>query len=135
MGEVEQPAGGDGIAAIEQRLEALEDTVSLLSDEIRTRRLVVLDPETGVERVVAETVRGVPELRLEMPGQRGPGAPLDTRTNGTRGRTAVLLFAVPGEHGLAAGLGLQLWWDGDLVRELSWWSDTADGIASTTEGG
>jgi hypothetical protein len=73
-------------------------------DEIRTRRLVVVDDQ-GQERVVAQVVWGTAELRVGLPGTG----------------SEVVLFASPGRHGLDPGLGLQLWAGGQSVLELDAW--------------
>ncbi len=78
--------------------------------EVRTDRLVVLDREQR-ERLVAEVVDGVIELRLELPPVRQGR------------RTALLGFAAQRRDQLCSGIGLQVWAEGELVTELCWWED------------
>ncbi len=80
-------------------------------DEIRARRLVVVD-ESNCERLVAEVVDDILELRMDLPSSR-PGR-----------RTSLLCFAAPGFDQMSAGIGVQLWVDGDVVDEVSWWADS-----------
>lgn len=104
----------DSVRALALRVERLEHAVAGRGDEVRTRRLVVVDHQ-GTERIVDEVVPdGSAEVRMDLPGQPA-GA-----------RTALLLFANPGEEasGLPSGVGVQVWVDGDAVRELGAWSDT-----------
>ncbi|HET9731064.1 MAG TPA: hypothetical protein VFP54_00170 [Acidimicrobiales bacterium] len=96
------------MAALEARLAALSRQVQ--TAELRARRLTLVD-EAGRERLVAEMVGTVAELRFDLPGLP-PGR-----------RTSLLLFAVPDQPDWCAGLGVQLWVDGNLVDELTWWQD------------
>ncbi len=96
------------VTALEARLAALSR--ELQTGEVRTRRLTLVD-EDGRERLVAEMVGSVAELRFDLPGLP-PGR-----------RTSLLLFAVPEQLDWCAGLGVQLWVDGNLVDELTWWQD------------
>lgn len=95
---------------LESRIARLEAALANLSSEVRTRRLVVTDDRDG-ERIVAEVVGGTAELSVELPRCR-PGR-----------RSAVLVFANPHDEelGLPAGLGMQLWVDGDAVDEFGTW--------------
>lgn len=96
---------------VEERIGKVESHLGQMGVEITTRRLVVLDSEPE-RRLVIETVRGVVELRL-LQGRSGAGE-----------ASELLLFAASGDEdlGLPAGVGLQLWADGDVVEELTWWS-------------
>lgn len=105
--------GGGYPRGLLERLEALEERIASLDGEVRTRRLALVG-DGGHERLVAEIVAGVTELRLDLP-DRPPG-----------GRTSLLVFAVPDQPDWCAGLGVQLWVDGDLVDELTWWADADD---------
>jgi hypothetical protein len=98
------------VPALEARLAALEARLAALADEVRTRR-VALVGDGDQERLVAEVVAGVTELRLDLPGCP-PGR-----------RTSLLVFAAPEQPDWCAGLGVQLWVGGNLVDELSWWED------------
>jgi hypothetical protein len=110
------------IRELQRRLEALEQALVELGNQVTTRRIAVLDGD--VERLVAETVEGVFELRLELPRTRrsSSASRRNDRTAG-RNRSAVLVFTAAGESDLAAGLGVQLWARGNLVSELTWWED------------
>jgi hypothetical protein len=95
---------------VRERLASLETLISDLANEVRTERLVVQDSE-GRTRVVAEIVGGVTEVRLDVPGSpSGEGA-------------ALLLFATDGQDdtGSEAGVGIQLWIEGDEVAGYSTW--------------
>jgi len=95
-----------------ERLARLEAAVAAMADEVRTRRLVVVDGH-GDRRVVAEVVDATAEVRLELPAP--PHRP----------RTSVLVFANPGDPvvGLDPGVGVQLWVDGEEVDRLVAWRD------------
>lgn len=95
---------------VSARISALEERVAAMASETRTARLVVVD-EAGRERLVA-TARGAAlELELGMAGSR-PGR-----------SSEVLVFAVDGREGWPGGLGVQLWVDGSVARELTVWED------------
>lgn len=132
-------AGGDG--TLERRLAALEEVVQAMAAEVRTRRLVVAAGRDAA-RVVAEVVRGTAELRLELPDGGGGArtaavlfASPDGPPPGAEGRTGGAGGGAPhgrgpdgarpraGGTGLGAGIGLQLWADGDAVAELDAWPD------------
>ena len=96
------------------RLTALEARIADLAQEIRTGRLVINDQDRQ-ERLVAELVDGVMELRLNLPARPA-------------GRhTGVLVFAVPEQADWCAGIGVQLWANGNTVGELTWWADGLGG--------
>ncbi|MBV9659895.1 MAG: hypothetical protein JO337_01920 [Acidimicrobiales bacterium] len=98
------------LLALQERVEALEARLAALDATMETRRLAVVDDQ-GHERLVAELVDGVAELRFDLPGPP-PGR-----------RTSLLLFAVPRQPDWCAGLGVQLWVEGNLVEEMTWWED------------
>jgi hypothetical protein len=112
--------GGGGIAPNEEvsraelcrQVAELQHRVERLDSEMRTRRLAVVDDE-GRERLVAEAVGEVLEVRMDLP------------TEGPRGRTGLVCFTTPGDGELSAGLGAQVWVRGDLAGEVSWWADRA----------
>ena len=85
-------------------------------DEVRTRRLVVLDRQDR-ERIVGEVVDGVAEVRMNLPA--AINAP----------RTGLLLFTHPGDGAFQFGpaIGVQLWVDGDAVMELTLGRDDSGG--------
>lgn len=93
---------------LESRVAELERSVRAAGDEVRTRRLAVVDRDGG-ERVVAEVVDGHAEVRLAVPGAPAGRASL------------AVVFATPDDGGLGTGVGLQLWGDGDAVLELCAW--------------
>lgn len=98
---------------IRRGAERLERAVEGQENGVRTRRLVVVDHQS-TERIVAEVVPdGTAEVRMDLPG----------RPEGER--TALLLFATPGNEGIGfpSGVGVQAWVDGDAVRELCAWRD------------
>jgi hypothetical protein len=103
----EDTIGEEQLAA---RVDAVERAIGSLRQEIRTRRLAILDAD-GAERLRAEVIDGVVELQLLVSG--GP--------NSTDG---VVLFAVPASEEMPPGSGLQLWSGGDVVAELEWWEDS-----------
>jgi len=95
---------------VEERLSVLEASIGNLANELRTGRLVVQDKE-GRPQVVAEIVGGVTEFRIDVPGSpSGEGA-------------ALLLFATDGQDdtGSEAGVGIQLWIEGDEIATYSAW--------------
>jgi hypothetical protein len=104
------PDEADATVALLDRMAALERRVTELRAEVRTRRFAVVD-ERDDERLVAELVGPVLELRAELPGS--PSGQ----------RTALLLFAAAGEGDLSPGVGLQIWARGNLVDERCWWAD------------
>ncbi len=93
-----------------ERISALESRVDQVSEKRTTKRLAIVDPLQR-ERLVAEIVDGTLELRIDLP------------PSGNGRRTALLCFATPGLDELCAGVGVQLWVDGDIVDEISWWAD------------
>lgn len=101
---VEEPEG------VVTRLDRVEAVLAAITDEVRTRRLVVVDDDDQ-ERITGEVVRGTVELSVDLPGQP-PGR-----------RSSVLVFANPGDEqlGLPPGLGVQLWVAGDAVDEFATW--------------
>jgi hypothetical protein len=107
----EPPEADPETSTLEDRVSALESRLSKLGREIRTERLVVEDDE-GRPRVVAEVVGGVTELRLDVPGCVHGG-----------GSTALLLFATEGHEDIGdpAGMGVQLWVDGNEVATYAAW--------------
>lgn len=107
--EKQTSSGTDELA---DRVNELERLLGEISTELRTGRLVVLDARDR-ERLVAEVVGEVLELRLDLPSSDGGG------------RSAVLAFTSPADDQLGAGLGLQLWAAGELVEEICWWADEA----------
>lgn len=92
------------------RLARVEAALADLTNEIRTRRLVVVDDD-GQERITGEVVRGTAELSVDLSGQPSGR------------RSSVLVFANPGDEELLLppGLGIQLWVQGDAVDELGTW--------------
>jgi hypothetical protein len=100
----------DREAELLQRVDALEREIAAMRLQVRTGRLVVVD-EAGRERLVAGLVGPAIELRLPL------AASTPSRI------TEVVLFAVEGRDGLAGGVGVQLWGDGTVVRELTLWQD------------
>ena len=107
------------VAELRTRIAQLEARLARLSQQVRTQRLVVVDREQR-ERMVAEVVGDVLELRIDLPPAE-EGA-----------RTALLGFGNPGGDQLAAGIGLQLWARGELITELCWWED--DGSSTADHG-
>jgi hypothetical protein len=96
---------------LEQRVAALADRRKPVSDEIRTRRLVIVNRD-GAPRVVAEVRRGTAEIRVVHPDSRAevvlhagcpelPDAPpscgLHVRVEGD---SLVEIDAAPGSDGM-----------------------------------
>lgn len=126
------------------RVSAIEGALLAMTQEVRTRRVVVID-ESGEERLVGEVVGSTAELRVEV----GRGSRADRSTD----RAAVVLHAgidrgtgnsdngdgvdagagepAVGEEGrradgggLGALMGFQLWAQGDAIVELDAWPDS-----------
>ncbi len=120
--------GNDEGMGMQARLAALERSVRAMADEIRTRRLVVVD-DLGRVRLVAEVVGETTELRLELPGapgDRAADADDGAASRSGAGRAAVVLHATPStvdgpDDGLGPAVGIQLWADGDSVVEIDSW--------------
>lgn len=106
----------EAIARLSATVDELSARVELLARELRTERVAVVDRDRR-ERLVAEVVDGVVELRLSS------GA--DER----KPRVELLCFAASHGGELAGGIGVQLWVDGEAVRELTWWADDEQGAA------
>jgi hypothetical protein len=121
--------GNDEGTGMQARLAALEQSVRAMADEIRTRRLVVVD-DLGRVRLVTEVIGETTELRLELPGgapgDRATGPDDGAATRSGAGRAAVVLHATPStvdgpDDGLGPAVGIQLWADGDSVVEIDSW--------------
>ena len=92
---------GDPCGALADRMRQMEEAVAGMGEEVRTRRLVVIDRQDD-ERIVGEVEPdGTAELRLDLPG----------RPQGKR--TSVMLFGNPGADlfDLPPGVGIHLWLD------------------------
>jgi hypothetical protein len=98
------------LAALSSRVAELEEQMSRMHRELATHRLVLRDTKSR-ERLVAEVVDDILEVRIELPPAQ------------TGRRTALLGFSAPRHGELAAGIGVQLWAEGDIVNELCWWED------------
>ncbi len=111
---MEMTGGADDVVrALATRVRKLERTLEGQVFEVRTRRLVVVDPD-GAERIVGEVAsHGTAELRMDLPG-RLPGR-----------RTSVLMFANPGDlvYDVPPGVGVQLWLDGNAARRFDVWAN------------
>lgn len=101
-----------------QRLSFLEDSVAALTNEIQTRRLLIVGAPDEPQ-IVCEVNHGTAELRVEVAA-------------GDQPQPAVVLFASGptvasdrNDAGLGPSTGLQLWGDGDTVVELDAWCDDA----------
>jgi hypothetical protein len=79
------------------------------SDEIRTRRLAVVD-EDGTERIVAEVVRSMAEVRVALP-----------EIDGHTGSLQLYAAEHDGRGHLGPMLGLQLWVDGNVRAGIDVW--------------
>lgn len=113
----EDPVSQKGaLQDLADRVALLEARVRDLALEINTARLVVAHPDRrDLPRLVADTDSGGLELRIDLPASM-PG-----RTTG------VVLFALRGQADLAGGVGLQIWADGNVVEDLTWWTDQERG--------
>jgi hypothetical protein len=107
---------GDPCGALADRMQQMEERVAGMGEEVRTRRLVVIDRQDD-ERIVGEVgPDGTSELRLDLPGRpRGK-------------RTSVMLFGNPGTElfDLPPGVGIHLWLDGEPVEEFDIWLDDVE---------
>jgi hypothetical protein len=102
--------------ALAERVRRMEEALTGMSREVRTRRLVVVDHQDD-ERIVGEVgADGTAELRLDLPG----------RPWGKR--TSVMLFGNPGTElfDLPPGVGIHLWLDGEPVEEFDIWLDDVE---------
>lgn len=98
-------------SALVDRVQRMEETLAGMGQEVRTRRLVVVDHQDD-ERIVGEVEPGgVAELRLDLPG----------RPRGNR--TSVMLFSNLGTpvYDLPPGVGVHLWLDGEPINEFDIW--------------
>jgi hypothetical protein len=102
----------DRFRALEEKIAALEASLSRMAEELRTRRLVVGDETTGAS-VVAEVQAGQAELRVELDSPRGA-------------RSSVVIFAHPAEPDEEASLGVQIWADGELKAGATCWQQLPD---------
>ena len=93
---------------VASRLAAAETTLGRLSQEVRTRRLVVVD-DRDRERIVAELDGEDAYLRLDLPRREGEGT------------TGLILYANTGEDVANPSLGLQFWADGNTVGGFEAW--------------
>lgn len=80
-------------------------------DEVRTRRLVLVD-ENGAERIVAEVVRSIAEVRVALPG-----------VDGHHGSAQLYAAEHDGKLGLGPMLGLQIWADGNVRVGIDVWPE------------
>jgi hypothetical protein len=115
-------ADANELAGLAERVAALEARLAELAQSVRTSRLVIVDDDNH-ERVVAEVLDGVLELRIDLPSST-PGR-----------RTGLLIFSIPEQPELCAGFGLQLWANGNIVNELAWWADQEEDLSSQPDGG
>jgi len=95
---------------LDSRVTDLEVRMNRLRQEVCTSRLVVSDDQ-GSGHLVAQRCNGATELWIEPP------------SNTAGERTGVLVFAITGQGDLCAGIGVQLWAHGGVVREMTWWGD------------
>lgn len=95
---------------LEARVTALEVRMNQLRQGVHTARLAITDDQ-GLEHLVAERSNGAMELWLELPNSMAGH------------RTGVLVFGIAGQEDLCDGIGIQLWANGSVVRELTWWAD------------
>lgn len=72
---------------------------------------MVVGNEDGSTELVAEVVDGVLELRIGVLGGEG------------RQQVELLLFATPSSNDLPKGVGAQLWANGEVMADWSWWAD------------
>lgn len=85
-----------------ERVHVLEQSLARFTDEVRTARLVIVDPDGG-ERIVTDVGESFAELRL--------------RVGSRRQQVDVVVFAArepPGAGGTTTA-GLEVWLDGDHV--------------------
>ena len=101
-----------GLEELGLRLDAMEQIVAAMAEEVSTRRLQVIDGD-GRARITAEVVGDTAELRVEVPGRERVGD------------THVVAFATPGrsadmsgEPEPSAGVAVQV--DGNVVASLDY---------------
>jgi hypothetical protein len=103
------------VGRLEGHLTEIGRTVGAFENEIRTRRLVIVD-DTDHPWIVGEVSAEAAELRLELPTLSGTQGP------------ELLLFALAGTHpgpvDLGPGIGLQLRAHGQAIFELDAWPHT-----------
>lgn len=97
-----EPAGSEPPA----HLAATEAVLAGLAQEVRTRRLVVVD-DRGRERIVAELVGDDAFVRLDLVRREGEGT------------TGLVLSATDG--GDTASLGVEFWAEGNSVGGFDVW--------------
>jgi len=95
------------------RPAAAEAALVALSQEVRTRRLVVVD-DRDRERIVAELVGDDAFLRLELLRPEGEGT------------TGLVLSVTTGGDVDSPGVGVEFWADGDAIGGIDAWR-TPDG--------
>lgn len=80
-------------------------------DEIRTRRLVVVD-DGGAERIVAEVAGSMAEVRVALPD-----------VDGHTGSVQIYAAEHDGQGDLGPMLGLQVWADGNVRAGIDVWPE------------
>lgn len=82
------------------------------TDEVRTRRLVVVD-EAGEEHIVAEVNGGHAEVQLFLAGS-------------VPGHDSMVVLSAGSDPQLGPTVGVHLWAEGDQLAGFSGWRDGAD---------
>jgi len=100
-----EPPGSEPPAS---RLAAAETALGRLAQEVRTRRLVVVD-DRDRERIVAELDGEDAYFRLDLPRREGEGT------------TGLILYANTGGDVASPSLGLQFWADGNAIGGFEAW--------------
>ncbi|HVX23207.1 MAG TPA: hypothetical protein VHB02_17835 [Acidimicrobiales bacterium] len=81
------------------------------ADEVRTRRLVIVDQD-GTERIVAEVVKSIAEVRVALP-----------EIDGHTGSAQLYAAEHDGQGGFGPMIGLQIWADGNVRAGLDVWPE------------
>jgi hypothetical protein len=79
------------------------------SDEVRTRRLVIVDDD-GTDRIVAEVRRSIAEVRVALPD-----------IDGHTGSVQIYAAEHDGKGELGPMLGVQAWADGNVRAGIDVW--------------
>lgn len=89
---------------------SLSEQMANEQEEVRTKRLVVLDHQDR-ERIVAEVIDGFAELRMDLPDS----------VSGSRTGVVIFTHSEQDDRELGSAIGVQLWAEGNAIIELTLW--------------